>query len=185
MKAILVALSLTPVLLAAKPTPKAEISAEVREDREELGKLRRELAAAILVKRLNPSREQRQELLRIIADAKALRATAVSGKEADGLREKRKQLLERAIEDARKTGEVSSQTKVAIEDLKGDAKDVRKEHKGKAKEIHERLRKVLTAEQIEELKELKSEMPGKRKQGKKGLGLRLLLSDEFAAELSR
>ncbi len=190
--AALLFLAVAPSVLAAKPA-KPAISADVREDREEMGKLHRELASALLVKRLDLTPTQKTDLLRVIADAKALRAERQGSKDFDAMREKRKELLQRAIDDARKTGEVSAQTKVAMEEMRGDVKDARDVHQAKAKELKERLRKVLTAEQVEELKELREDMPGPGrmrggKAGKKGHGggfLRLLLSDEFEAELKR
>lgn len=184
--ATLLVLAVSPTTLAAKPQPKPPVSAEVRADREEIGKLRRELMSAMVVKRLDLSSEQKRALLAVIADAKKLRASTAVDPDADAVREQRKALLRRAIEEARKTGEVSAETKAGIQELRADVKDVRKEHKGELLALKERLEKILKKEQVEELKELRRDAPEKRgKKGGKRMFLRLLMSDEFAAELAR
>lgn len=172
----------------------------------EIASLRRELAAALIVKRLALTPEQKNEIKRVVADLKTTREALRADDELAAIREQREALLRKAIEEARATGLVSSETRDALKALRTEGRDERKEHAPAMKEAMEKLRNVLTAEQKQALRDMRKEIraegvgmhgsaegdAGAKKHGgfRRGkmakLGMmKLLLSDELAAELDR
>lgn len=185
MTAMLVSLSTPALAIAAPKAPAAKASAH-----QETAKLRRTLASALVVKAINPTAEQKKQLLAEIGTLRDSRDAAKADKDVAALRERRKALLTKAIEEARATGGVSAATKAEMKDLREDGKDERGDVRKQAKESMERIRSILTPAQLEAMRDLADDMPqrkGKDKAGKQGKGmlLRLLMSEEFAAELSR
>lgn len=180
----------TPVVAGA--APKASDPAVSPSSHHEVAKLRRTLASALVVKAINPTAEQKKQLLAEIAVLRGVRDAAKSDKDLAALQDRRKALLTRAIGEARATGSVSAATKAEMKNLREDGKDERADVRGAAKESMQRIRAVLTPAQLEAVRDLAAGMPGRKaKAGKgdgkrgKGMLLRLMMSEELAAELSR
>ena len=183
MTALLVSLSTPTLAVAAPKAPAAKANTH-----QETAKLRRTLASALVVKAINPTAEQKKQLLAEIAVLRGVRDAAKSDKDVAALQDRRKALLTKAIDEARATGSVSAATKAEMKDLREDGKDERGDVRKQAKQSMERIRATLTAEQLEAVRDLADDMPQRKgKAGKHGKGmlLRLLMSEEFAAELSR
>lgn len=179
-------LSVPTPALAAPKAPAAKASAH-----QETAKLRRTLASALVVKAINPTSEQRKQLLAEITTLRGVREAAKSDEEIAALQERRKALLTKAIGEARATGSVSSATKAEMKDLREKGKEERGDVRAKAGDSMARIRAILTPAQIEAMAALADNMgrnaKGKGKRGKRGNGtlLRLVTSEEFVAELSR
>lgn len=184
------------VLPAHAAAPKtAAVSAKT--EHQETAALRRTLASALVVKAINPTVEQKRALQAAITDLRAVRDAAKADKDIAALQERRQALLTKAIGEARATGSVSAATKAELKDLRENGKDERGGVRGKAKDAMTRIHGILTPAQLEAVRDLAADMPqGKRhgakgksegKAGKHGKGmlLRLMMSDEFAAELAR
>lgn len=181
---VFAALSTSLVSTAAFALPEA---APTRVERgvaggDENASLRRTLAAALVVKKLDLTTDQKREMLSIIADAKQLRERAKNAIPAN----ERKAVLEKAISEARATGELSADTRERMRAMRDRVKANTGSMKADRQALRERMEKVLTPAQLEKIKEGRRErqLEGKRNI-KKAMWLRLLMSDEFAAELSR
>ncbi|RMG11861.1 MAG: hypothetical protein D6729_17410 [Deltaproteobacteria bacterium] len=153
----------------------------------EIASLRRQLAAARLVHTLKLSAEQKRALQDLARRARSLREAMREDPKVTGAKEELKRLLTRAIEETRRDGRPSPETRVALETLKDRMRDAHAARRGEFKAILESMRGVLTEEQLDALAELKREHWMGRRRGHPGkrMALRFLLSDEFLAELSR
>jgi Spy/CpxP family protein refolding chaperone len=171
---------------SAKPAPPATAAAVTNEKGgdPEIAGMRRTLASVIVLKKLALTPEQKKELASIIADAKQLKARAKAELANDSLRGQRKQLLAKAIDEARVSGKVSPETKVAVEEMKEKLKDGASSLKSERREIGQRLKGLFTDAQREELKDMRAEA-GRRAAKHPHAMLKLMMSDEFSAELAR
>ena len=200
LSALLLAAAVTSLPSAHAAAPKtAAVSAKTEHG--ETAALRRTLASALVVKAINPTVEQKRALQAAISDLRAVRDAAKADKDIAALQDRRQAVLTKAIGEARATGSVSAATKAEMKDLREDGKDERGDVRGKAKDAMTRIRGVLTPAQLEAVRGLAAGMPeGKRhgakakgtgagegKAGQRGKGrlLRLMMSDEFSAELAR
>ena len=168
----------------------------------ELASLRRQLASAVLVSELKLSAEQKSALRKVIAEAKLLRQEAVRDRDLADVRAERKAALRKAIEEVHATGALSNASRDSLKAGKKEAFEESAEIRAKMKDLRTSMKGILTAEQMERLKELRvakigkmkgargEALKGKMKMKKKGLRggkalRRLMLSDEFEAELGR
>lgn len=183
--------------------PGLAAAGRVSPEQQKNASLRRTLASVVILKKLNLSDDQKQALSKVLADAKALREQAKSKVANAAPIEARQKLLEQAIAEARATGEVSPQTKEAMKNLRKQAREGVQPMRGEVKGLLERAKAILTPEQLDTLKGLgKRERVGEadgagreggegfaaRRHGRHGgkrMFVRILLSDEFAAELAR
>ena len=184
---VLAALSTTLLSVPAFALPEAapsrvEHGGDVRDPN---AGLRRTLASVLVIKKLDLTSDQKREILSIITDAKALRAKAVGSVPEN----ERRSTLERAIADARANGEISADTKEQMKAMREKMKAGAGSLKGDREALHARMEKVLTPAQIEKLQAGKhGKGDGERrahKQAKRAAWVRLMMSDEFAAELAR
>lgn len=163
----------------------------------ELQSLRRQLASAVLISELKLSTDQKKALKSVIAEAKKVRDEVRNDPDLAKFRVERKALLQSAIDEVHSKGTLSEATKKSLEDGRKDAPIDHDEMKEKMISLKESVKGILTAEQLEKLQEMREKRAAKleakgfkgfKKGGKKGEGrhmLRLLMSDEFAAELDR
>lgn len=182
------ALAFLPVLLSmpafAKPSaPPAPAAVEHPQQQDpQLASLRRTLASVLLLEKLKLTPDQKKELAAIATDARALREKARAGAPAA---DSRKLLLEKAIQEARDTGRVSDATRESVRTMRKEAKARTEASAPERKALRARLEKIITPEKRAELRA--SSQPVSRRGGKRraaGL-LRLMMSDEFAAELAK
>lgn len=179
----------TPALAAKGAAPKGAAAEQAVRD-PELASLRRQLAAATVVKRLQLTADQKKELLRVIDEARGIRAEAAKDPEIDAAQAARKDLLRKAIEETRANGEVSEKTKTALEESRESTQDVREDYRDRAQDLREQVKKILTQEQLDRVMaggpvlHRKMKMQANAMPQRKML-IRLLLSDEFRDELSR
>ena len=177
--------------LAARGTPPGPAGAETVRD-PELGSLRRQLASATLIARLKLTADQKKALLKVIDEARDVRADAAKDKDIDAAQAKKKEVLRKAIEEVRKQGELSKDTEAALDDSRELTQDAGEEYRDRAKDLREQVKDILTKEQIEQL----TSGPTADKRGKFGLRhgdanggkkmlLHLFMSDEFRDELAR
>lgn len=194
MRSILLPLAFAAVIplaaAAPKSPPKQSAPVEMRQGDPELQSLRRQLASAVLVTELTLTGEQKKALKSVIAEAKIVRGQVKNDAELAKFRESRKVALKAAIDEVHSKGSLSDATKQSLKDGAKDAPVDREEIREKMQGFRESVKGILTAQQIEKLQEMreKRQEKGFGKQGKKGEGrqmLRLLMSDEFAAELDR
>lgn len=161
----------------------------------ELQSLRRQLASAVLLAELKLTAEQKTAMKSVLAEARKLRDEKMSDPALATFRAGRMVALRAALDEVRKTGSLSEKTRASMNE---DAHDDMDELRDKVKELRESVMGILTPAQIEHMKELReNKLKKMKKMGKDGGGkghagkagkgriLRLVLSDEFAAELDR
>jgi len=161
----------------------------------ELQSLRRQLASAVLLAELKLTAEQKTAMKSVLAEARKLRDEKMSDPALATFRAGRMVALRAALDEVRKTGSLSEKTRASMKDGAEDAHDDMDELRDKVKELRESVMGILTPAQIEHMKELReNKLKKMKKMGKDGGGkgkagkgriLRLVLSDEFAAELDR
>lgn len=180
------ALAFLPVLLStpvfAKPSaPPAPAAVEHSQQDPQVASLRRTLASVLLLEKLKLTPDQKKELAAIATDARALREKARAAAPAS---DTRKQLLEKAIQEARDTGRVSDATRESVRGMREGAKARAESSAPERKALRARLEKIITPGKRAELRD--SQQRSRRDGKRRGAGLlRLLMSDEFAAELAK
>ena len=183
MRRLLVLASLSTTLFATAALAVPEAASAGRIERGAAPKdgtvsLRRTLASVLVLKKLAPTSDQKREMLSIIAEAKVLREKTRNAVPEN----QRRIVLEKAIADARATGVVSPQTKEEMKSMR--AKVAAESSGGERKELRERMQKLFTPEQIEKMRAGRDKKHARRA-GKKAAWVRLMMSDEFAAELAK
>lgn len=186
-----------PLAAAPKNVPPAKVaSVEKKADPHgdpELQSLRRQLASAVLLSELKLTSEQKVAMRQVLAEARKLRDEKTSDPALASFRAERKTALRAAIDEVHSKGALSEKTRESMKDVARDARDDGDDFRDKAKALRESMMGILTPAQIEHMKELrearmekagKGDRKGAGKAGKQGL-LRLVLSDQFAAELDR
>ena len=183
-----------PLAAAPKNAPPAKVAAAEAKGPHgdpELTSLRRQLASAVLLAELKLTNEQKTALKSVLAEARKLRDEKMNDPELATFRAERKTALRAAIDEVHSKGSLSDKTKESMKDAAEDAHDDMDELRGKVKELRESVMGILTPTQIEHMKELREKRMkklgkdgDKGPKGGKGI-LRLVLSDEFAAELNR
>jgi hypothetical protein len=168
---------------------------EGREGDPEIASMRRTLVSALVVKKLALSAEQKTKLVSLIQQAKQLEEDAKNERDSSGVKDQRKALLQKAIDEARSSGKLDDQTKNGFAELGGKAQDGAQGFRTQGRELMKQIRAVFTDDQLASLQDLRSEIPGARMRGgREGKGngkrggamlFRLMMTDEFAAELSR
>jgi Spy/CpxP family protein refolding chaperone len=195
-----------PLLLAAAPlaaapknapVPKVVQAAGEHRGDPELQSLRRQLASAVLVANLKLTAEQKDALQSVLAEARKTREEMKIDKKLDALRADRKVALKAAIDEVHSKGSLSEKTKESLKDGGREAVEELGDVREKMKSFRQSVIGILTPEQLDRMKELraqrvkKMEAAGMKAGMKAGKGagkqrlMRLLLSDEFAAELER
>lgn len=181
----------------ASPAPKVAVEKKAGMDHgdPELQSLRRQFGSAVLLSELKLTSEQKTALRSVLAEARGLRDEKRSEEALASFRAERKTALRAAIEEVHSKGALSEKTRESMKDAVRDADDDRDEFRDKAKELRESVMGILTPTQVEHMKELREARMkkadkmggGKEAHGGPGRGglLRLILSDEFAAELDR
>lgn len=176
------ALAFFPVLLSTPvfAKPSAPPAVENRQQDPQLASLRRTLASVLLLEKLKLTPDQKKELAAIATDARALREKARAAAPAA---DARKQLLEKAIQEARDTGRLSDATRESVRGMREGARARAKSSAPERKALRARLERILTPEKRAELRASQSARHGGKRRAA-GF-LRLLMSDEFAAELAK
>lgn len=156
---------------------------------DELQSLHRQLRAARIVHKLELSTDQRRALIAISKEARSVRGDLDNDPALASAKAAMKKTLARALREIRKSGEPAPQTRVEIETLKGQMRSAHKSRKADMKELMRSVRDTLNEDQLESLQEMRQH--ARRRGGERGgrhggkMLLRLITSDEFAAELSR
>ena len=214
-RSILLAATLAVSTAAAPVAFAVERGAIVSPDRkgdEDVASMRRTLVSVLVLQKLQLSPAQKKDLAGVIADMKQLKTERENDPAFQSIKNDRKALLAKAIDEARAKGEVSPETRDALLALRDKGRDAMKAYAGRGKDVMQRLKGILTTDQVESLKDLRGEIgplmgvgvgvgpgaggehvaaegvkPGVRGGEGRGRGmvLRLLLSDEFQAELSK
>lgn len=172
----------------APPKPAANAAVEGPHGDPELQSLRRQLASAVLVSELKLTGEQKKALKSVIAEAKKLRDDVKSDPDLAKFRADRKVALKAAVDEVHSKGALSAGTKQTLKDGVKDAPVDREEMREKMQTLKDSVKGILTAEQMEKVQEMKAKRAGKFQRERKGDGrrlIRLMMSDEFAAELDR
>lgn len=198
-----VPLAAVPLASAAPQSKAAPVSGERGGD-PELQSLRRQLAAAVLVAELKLTPDQKKALKSVLGEARKVRDDLKSDKNLAAVRAERKTALRAAVDEVHAKGSVSAETRAALEAGGRDALEETGDAREKMKELRKSAIGILTPEQVAHMKELRQarvkKLKGKSldkarklkgdkaarrgKAGNKRL-MRLLLSDELAAELDR
>lgn len=176
----------------APPAKVAAVDAKAPHGDPELQSLRRQLASAVLLAELKLTTEQKSAMKSVLADARKLRDQKRNDPELATFRAERKTALRAAIDEVHSKGSLSDKTKESMKDAAEEAHDDMDELRPNVKELRESVLGILTPAQIEHMKELREKRMkklgkdggGKGPKGGRGI-LRLVLSDEFAAELAR
>ena len=181
-------MSILIVSLAAALMPALALAGPGHGRDPELASLKRQMMAARLVHELKLSPEQRSSILGLVRRARALRASAEEDMAVKRAKAALKETLREAIDEVRRTGHPSPDTRVKIETIKDTLRDAHRARKDQFKAIMKALKETLTDDQLETLRELKQRHHGRMRRfpdrgGRKAL--KFLTSDEFLAELSR